>query len=424
MKTSLVAVLLTTLTPAAHADDIADRLATVPGLTVVSEAPVQDHRVFTLDYTQPVDHRDATRGTFRQRVQLWHRATNRPTVIHTNGYEVPSPPTLFEPAQLLDANQVVVGQRYFTDSRPATPDWSTLSIWQAATDHHRLTTALKHVYPSRWLASGVAKGGAAAVYHRRFYPQDVSGVIAYGAPNNVNDNDDTAYNRFLETVGTPACRDALSALQTTLLDRRTTLQPRYETWAAANGLTFNQVIGSVDRAFELMVVHTPYAFWQFYLEADCPRIPAPTASNDDLWAFLDEIVSWRTPADQTLTSRTAWFHQAVREIGFPSIRPAHLAGRLHHPDIHEAANLLEPSLRPAHDPRSMPDIDNWVRTKSHAMLFVNGANDPGPAEHFEPSRHDSYAYDVPGASYRTARIANLPAAQRDAAIDTMRRWAR
>ena len=67
-------------------------------------------------------------------------------------------------------------------SAPASMDWSKLDIWQAATDHHRLVTALKPLYPARWISTGASKGGMASVYHRRFYPADVTATIAYVAP--------------------------------------------------------------------------------------------------------------------------------------------------------------------------------------------------------------------------------------------------
>ncbi|WP_158226929.1 S28 family serine protease [Amycolatopsis vastitatis] len=405
--------------------DIGDQLRAVPGLTVVSEepSPVSGYRLFALDYLQPVDHHDPAGGFFKQRVQLLHRSENRPTVLYTNGYEVPAQVSLSEPAQMLDANQLVVGQRFFTGSRPEPADWSKLTIWQAASDHHRLISALRRVYSGRWIGSGIAKGGAAAVYYRRFYPDDVAGVVSYGAPDNVDDDEDSRYNAFLENVGTPKCRQGLKDIQRAALRKRDEIVPRYEAWAAANGFTFDQVIGSADRAFELIVMHLRYAFWQFYLTEDCVRIPPATASADQIWDFLDEIVSWQTPVDQTLLARSAWFYQAVNQMGFPSVRAPYLAGLLHYPDIHEAVNLLPPSLRPTHDPYAMEDIDQWVRTRSSRMLFVNGGNDPSPAEHFVPGQRDSYAFTAPGASYRTGRIATLPDHDKEIATAAVRRWA-
>src|SRR5690242_10299698 len=75
---------------AATDTDIKDRLAAVPGLTVLTEQPVAaPYRFFILSITQPVDHRNPRAGTFQQRFTLLHRGTDRPMVLHTTGYNVP-----------------------------------------------------------------------------------------------------------------------------------------------------------------------------------------------------------------------------------------------------------------------------------------------------------------------------------------------
>src|SRR5207248_666989 len=124
------------------------------------------------------------------------------------------------------------------------------TILQAATDHHRLVQALKPIYAGRWISTGASKGGMVSVYHRRFYPSDVAGTVAYVAPNDVVDPVD-GYSRFLDTVGSdPGCRAALKTAQQEALKRRSEIVARYSSWAAARGRTFNRTIGTADRAFE------------------------------------------------------------------------------------------------------------------------------------------------------------------------------
>ncbi|NEE46489.1 aminopeptidase, partial [Streptomyces sp. SID8455] len=107
-----------------------------------------------LKYTQPVDHRRPSRGTFQQRITVLHKDTARPTVFATSGYNVSTNPSRSEPTQIIDGNQVSLEYRFFTPSRPAPADWTKLDIWQAASDQHRVFTALKKVYPKKWLATG------------------------------------------------------------------------------------------------------------------------------------------------------------------------------------------------------------------------------------------------------------------------------
>lgn len=271
-------------------EDIKDRILAIPGMSLVQEKPYAGYRYFVLNYTQPVDHRRPSKGTFQQRLTLLHKDVSRPTVFFTSGYNVSTNPSRSEPTQIIDGNQVSLEYRYFTPSRPAPADWSKLDIWQAASDQHRVFTALKKIYDKKWLATGGSKGGMTATYFERFYPKDMDGVVAYVAPNDVNDKEDSAYDRFFANVGTEECRDKLAGVQREALIRRAPLQKKYKELAEANGWTFNTV-GSLDRAYEATVMDYTFAFWQYSLLADCVDIPADAkkATDEDIWNSVDAI---------------------------------------------------------------------------------------------------------------------------------------
>ena len=67
--------------------------------------------------------------------------------------------------------------------------------------------------------------------------RDMDGVVAYVAPNDVNNNEDSAYDRFFESVGTKECRDRLNGVQREALVRREPLEKKYEAYAAENGFS-------------------------------------------------------------------------------------------------------------------------------------------------------------------------------------------
>jgi PS-10 peptidase S37 len=139
----------------AQTSDIVEQLRALPGVTFVEEREAPPpYRYFILTYRQPSDHARPWRGSFEQRFTLLHRGTDRPVVMNTNGYNVSLEPGRAEPTRLTDGNQLSVEHRFFTPSRPEPADWSTLTIWQAATDLHRLVTALKPIYPQRWICPG------------------------------------------------------------------------------------------------------------------------------------------------------------------------------------------------------------------------------------------------------------------------------
>jgi hypothetical protein len=404
--------------------DLKDQLEAVPGLTVVSEgtAPA-GYRFFILTYRQLVDHLNPQGGTFEQRLQLLHRDAARPMILHTTGYDMPEYAFRSEPTRLVDGNQISVEQRFFSPSRPDPANWDKLDIWQAATDHHKIVGALKTLYSAKWISTGASKGGMTSVYHRRFYPRDVDGVVAYVAPNDANNKADTAYDEFFDNVGTtPACRTALKALQTEALERRTSLVTMYDAYAAENGLTFDQVFGSTDKAFEMTVLDTEWAYWQYNSEANCGSVPPVTATDQEIFDFIDGVAGFSFYADEGILPYSPYYYQAATELGWPQPKFRYLKGLLDYPNLYVANSSLPAELKAKHDPTVMADIDRWVRKDSSQMLFVYGSADPWGAEPFHPSNKDSYTFTAPGANHG-ANIAALQPADAAAATATLQRWA-
>ncbi len=276
-------------TSAAAAADIREKLEKIPGLTVVSVTDKGGFPLYTLTLTQPVDHRDPGSGTFQQRLTLWHKSETAPVVHYTGGYGLSSGTR--EITTLLGANQVSVEHRYFNTSRPAAGvDWDDLNVWQQASDEHAIVRALKSLYRAKWIGTGASKGGMTQVYHERFYPGDLDAVVAYVAPNDADNRDDSVYEKFFQTVGTPECRAALNAVQREMLVRRDAMLPRFEATSEEQGLTF-EYLGSADRAFEFSVLDQVWNFWQSGTYTDCRPSPTPgrrptTSSTGGRWTTV------------------------------------------------------------------------------------------------------------------------------------------
>ncbi|MFG2529937.1 S28 family serine protease [Streptomyces sp. NPDC048516] len=410
------------------ADDLRARIAAVPGMRVVKENPAPaGYRSFALLYRQPVDHRHPGKGSFEQRLSLLHRSTDRPMVLYTGGYDLNTEDSAFrsEPTRIVDGNQISVEQRYFGTSRPRITDWSELDIWQAASDHHRLVRALKTVYRAAWISTGGSKGGMATVYHRRFYPHDVAGSVAYSAPNNTDNRDDTAEDRFLRQVGTPACRSALTAVQRAMLGpRRTEMAGRLARWAADQGYTFH-TIGSADRALELTVLELPMLFWMQKEEADdCGTIPLPSAAGDALLTWFAVKTMLGAFSDRYLALMAASYYQLGTQLGSVSFAAPQLAGLLRHPGIQEMRTYVPRSIPLRFRPDAMPDIDRWVRHHGSELLFVYGEVDPARAEPFRTGKgsRDAHVYLAPRTSH-VVSIEKLAPRDRARATAALRRWA-
>ncbi|RII19612.1 Prolyl tri/tetrapeptidyl aminopeptidase precursor [Streptomyces sp. YIM 130001] len=380
--------------------DIKERLLAIPGMSLIEEKPYDGYRYFVLNFEQPVDHRRPSKGTFQQRLTVLHKDTARPTVFQTSGYGVSTTPGRSEPTRIVDGNQISLEYRYFTPSRPEPADWSKLDIRQAADDQHRIFRALEPIYDQKWLATGGSKGGMTATYYERFHPRDMDGVVAYVAPNDVVNKEDSAYDEFFETVGTAECRDALNAVQREALVRREPLEKKYADWAKSEDATFTTV-GTLDKAYEAVVLDLVWGFWQYGLEADCADVPdATTATDQEIYDYVDEVSGFSAYTDQGLEPYTPYYYQAGTEMGAPTISVPHLDGLTRY-GYQPPRNFVprEIPMKFKHD--AMRDVDTWVRHKATRMMWVYGENDPWGSERFRPGKHtrDTHVFTAPGANH-------------------------
>ncbi|MEU9961529.1 S28 family serine protease [Streptomyces sp. NPDC050982] len=407
------------------AADIKDRLLAIPGMSLIEEKPYTGYRFFVLNYTQPVDHRKPSKGTFQQRITVLHKDTARPTVFFTGGYNVSTTPRRSEPAQIVDGNQISMEYRFFTPSRPAPADWSKLDIWQAASDQHRIFKALKPIYDKKWISTGGSKGGMTATYFERFYSRDMDGVVAYVAPNDVVNKEDSAYDRFFAKVGTKECRTRLNAVQREALVRRTSLEKKYKEVAAAEGYTFN-TIGSLDKAFEAVVLDYVWGFWQYGTLAGCDAIPADAknATDDEIWTSVDTISGFSFYTDQGLDPYTPYFYQAGTQLGAPTIVFPHIEKKYIRYGYQPPRNFVPRDISMKFQPGVMHDVDAWVKRNANQMLFVYGENDPWGAEPFRVGKgaRDSYVFTAPGMNHG-ANVAGLVPDQKALATARILEWA-
>ncbi|UFQ15761.1 MULTISPECIES: aminopeptidase [Streptomyces] len=405
--------------------DIKDRLLAIPGMSLIEEKPYPGYRFFVLNYTQPVDHRRPSKGTFKQRLTVLHKDTSRPTVYYTSGYSVSTNPSRREPTQIVDGNQVSMEYRFFTPSRPEPADWSKLDIWQAATDQHRIYRALKPIYGKKWLATGISKGGMTATYYERFYPRDMAGIVSYVAPNDVVDKEDSAYDTFLANVGTKECRERIQAVQREALVRREPLSRKLAAYAEAEGHTFTTV-GTLDKAFEAVVMDLVWGFWQYQPAATaCGTIPdAATMTDQALFDYVDSVGGWSSYTDKGLAPYTPYYYQAGTELGAPTIRQPWL-GALSRYGYQPPRAFVPRDIPMRFTPHAMRDIDTWVRHNAHRMMYVYGEYDPYGAEQFRPARgakHDSHVFTAPGANHG-ATVSQLVPDEKAKATQRIQAWA-
>jgi hypothetical protein len=314
--------------------------------------------------------------------------------------------------------------RFFTPSRPKPAHWRDLTIWQAASDEHRIYQALKPIYAKNWLATGPSKGGMTATYYERFYPRDMNGTVAYVAPNDVVNNDDSAYDRFFATVGPKDCRERAQALQREVLVRRRTMLPLFHAYLTQNNLTV-KIIGTEDKAFEGALLDFDFTYWQYYGVAHCAELPAAsTISDQDLFALIDGFNPWNEYTDQGIEPFIPYYYQAGTQLGWPDIRFPWIERSLQRYP-YEPPRAVVPRSIPMHfQPTAMRHIDTWVRHHARHTLYVYGQYDPWGSERFRVDRgaKDSYVLTVPKGTHGS-KVSGLRPSDRDLATARILRWA-
>ena len=195
-------------------------------------------------FTQPLDHRHPKKGSFRQRVIVAHAGFDRPTVIITEGYGAAyalKPQYREELSRLLNANMVFVEYRYFLESTPEPKDWRYLTAESSADDLHAVTTAFKNIYPGKWIATGISKGGQTALLYRTFYPDDVDVSVPYVAPLCYG-TEDGRHEPFLKKVSTDEDRKRITDFQLEILKRKAALLPLFEKYCTEQEYKFLSLI--------------------------------------------------------------------------------------------------------------------------------------------------------------------------------------
>lgn len=399
-------------------DQLLEQLRALPGVTA-DMAPTEqgNYQYYVLHFTQPVDHNDPSQGTFQQEVSLLHRSDTAPVpmIVQTSGYFDYNLDRPVELTAMLAANQVSIEHRYFGQSRPVPTDWTKLTIAQMAADEHEIITALRGIYHGAFLTTGGSKGGMTAVYHRRFYPDDVEGTVAYVAPLTFG-TDDTRYRDFIETLGPASCRQAVRDVAVEMLaHRRNAMLVRAQMQPSH---TYTRV--AIGPALEAAIVSLEWSFWQYAGIDACGSVPLVTASDDELFAFLDEVSPVSDCDDRDLARFDPYIYQSYAELGLPDGGTMYLDPFKQYTDNDYDGEL--PTQEPMFNQEAMRDIDDYVEHHGEHLLFIYGEWDPWTAGKFPlGDAVDSEVLIQPQGTH-SARIAKLEASDHDLAFAMLKSW--
>lgn len=372
-------------------------------------------------FTQPLDHRHPEKGSFRQRVIVSHAGFDRPTVIVTEGYGAAyalRPQYREELSKLLNANMIFVEYRYFLESTPEPKDWQYLTAENSADDLHAITTAFKSIYPGKWIATGISKGGQTTLLYRTFYPDDVDISVPYVAPLCYG-VEDGRHEPFLHKVSTPENRKKIEDFQLEALKRKATLLPRFEKYCTEKNYSFH---APIEEIYDYSVLEYSFALWQW--GTPISSIPATTASDDEIFSHLLAISE---PGYFTADSPNAsFFVQAARELGYYGYDVQPFKQYL---SIQSSEGYLHRLMLPE-ELKDMPfdktlskKITKFLKKQDPKMIFIYGQNDPWTAAGVTwlKNKKNIHVFIQPNGSH-LARINTLPEGEKKEVIELIKKW--
>lgn len=372
-------------------------------------------------FTQPLDHRHPEKGSFRQRVIVSHVGFDRPTVIVTEGYGAAyalRSQYREELSKLLNANMIFVEYRYFLESTPEPKDWQYLTAENSADDLHAITTAFKNIYPGKWIATGISKGGQTTLLYRTFYPDDVDISVPYVAPLCYG-VEDGRHEPFLHKVSTPENRKKIEDFQLEALKRKATLLPRFEKYCTEKNYSFR---APIEEIYDYSVLEYSFALWQW--GTPISSIPATTASDDEIFSHLLAISE---PGYFTADSPNAsFFVQAARELGYYGydVQPFK-----QHLSIQSSEGYLHRLMLPE-ELKDMPfdktlskKITKFLKKQDPKMIFIYGQNDPWTAAGVTwlKNKKNIHVFIQPNGSH-LARINTLPEKEKKEVMELIKQW--
>lgn len=151
---------------------------------------------------------------------------------------------------------IFVEYRYFLESTPEPKDWQYLTAENSADDLHAITTAFKNIYPGKWIATGISKGGQTTLLYRTFYPDDVDISVPYVAPLCYG-VEDGRHEPFLHKVSTPENRKKIEDFQLEALKRKATLLPRFEKYCTEKNYSFR---APIEEIYDYSVLEYSFCF--------------------------------------------------------------------------------------------------------------------------------------------------------------------
>ena len=432
-------VILYLFAGAVSADDrVLEKLRQIPQISDIQKLDVKPfEEYYQFWFEQPIDHNNPSEGTLKQKVLLGHKKQDAPVIVELEGYNIWSSEE-GELANILKGNQLTIEHRFFDQSVPEGGiPWENLTIKQAADDQHEIIQAIRQkIYPaSKWISTGISKGGQTTIFHRYFYPADVDISVPYVAPLNL-EYVDPRLDKFLNRLGTAksgvkalfnwedlnTCHYTIRDFQTMCFEHLDTLLPMLEELAAEKKYTY-RMVGGTKRALQLMILEYPFAFWQW--GNNCADIPDQESADwEEIFEYLVNVSSPDFFEDKYIVRMQPFFYAALTEIGMYDykIKPFKKFLPEDDKDIDFSFTMPEGVEKKPFNDKQMKAINEWLQTDAERILFVYGGSDPWYATGVDLKKNGKCRKYVRGDMSHACRIKDFDPVSKEDLLDTLNEW--
>lgn len=372
-------------------------------------------------FEQQVDYKHPEAGTFKQRVFVSHLGFDAPVTFVCEGYSAEYAARkgyINEVSAIFNTNQIVVEHRYFAESTPEPLNWDYLTTYNASSDHHAIFEALNELYTSKWIATGISKGGQTTMLYNMYYPEDMDISIPYVGPVACA-VEDGRHEPFLKHVAKRKDRRRITSFQKELLKRKESVLPLFKKAVNDAGYTFRI---PVEEAFEYSVLEFSFALWQWGVGTD--RIPNKKADDNDLLRFLLAISSPEYFSIEGIEPTLSFFYQAARELGYYGYdtKPFKKYLSFDSAEGYLYRIMLPKDMDVTFEPATSQNLIEYMNTKAHHTILIYGEYDPWSAAAVDVSNNPNVFKIInPGGSHGT-RIKSLPRNKHDFAIKKINEW--
>ncbi|WP_299273079.1 S28 family serine protease [uncultured Psychroserpens sp.] len=399
-----------------------EKLAGIPNIVSIEKKQTTSHfdENYELWFEQPIDHNDATKGTFKQRVFLGFENGNLPVIVELRGYGIGSE-RAGELAAHYKANQLTIEHRYFNNSRPSTIDWNTLTVENAAKDQARIINAIRNaLYPnSKFISTGISKGCQTTMAHRRFFPNNVDASVCYVGPLNYKREDPRVY-QFLKTVATKEDRDKVKAFQNLCFENRDALLQLMKNEAQSKNMNWEF---GVEKALDYTILEYSFAFWQWGVPVS--SIPPKGVSTEQIYKHLIDVVGYGFFEEKAVDDLQPYFWAALTEQGIYGYETAPFKEYLNTEAIYKFDWAFPDGVSKPYNLKPMQDIKSYLDESAEKILFIYGEYDAWSATAVELSdsaaERELYKFVKPKGDHRT-RIRNFSSETKQSIYDIIDAW--